>query len=524
MKALYFSCLLIFTSVLFAQQPGTLDESFGRDGRAWDTLGIYANWQNMLVQPDNKIIAGGTGFLKGSGIKTFRIDRALKDGRPDPTFGDSGRVLIEFHFSNNEENHNSSVTCMALQPDGKIVAGGYYSNHSGFNQKFVVVRLLNNGVIDSSFGVNGFASPDINYTIISGKAMQVQADGRILVGGTYEKIINDEVFFLFRMLPDGSMDKGFGKKGFIIENYGRVNALALQPDGKIVAGGTNGFYFESPAFLIRRYLTDGTPDKRFGKNGSVDTLFRSGGDYLADLALQPDGKILITGNGSNLYRFNSNGIIDSKFGINGTAVSPFPNKIFTISTYSRKVLVSGNSIYVLGQGSIYVSNNTSDLFLIAYHTNGNIDSAFAINGLQTANYGFKDYAGSAALQSDGNIIVLGLTGDQRESYQLRNLLRYYGYPPQNSLKEKSKMVALKTAVISFILSPNPARDFVIVNGLSATDKATIIINDALGKMISVYNTSGASQYKCDVSKLIAGVYYLQIRTHSKTEVTKFIKE
>ena len=522
MKAIYMLFLLLFTTTLFAQKPGAVDSSFGKNGRVWDTLGLYGGWRNLLVQPDDKIVAGGTGFLKGSLIKTFRIDRALKDGRPDLSFGDSGKVVIEFHRSTNEENHKSSVTCLALQADGKIVAGGYYSMRSGYNSKFVMVRLLSNGTIDSSFGIDGVATPQINAPVINGNAMVVQADGKIVVGGTYEKIINDKLFFLFRTLSDGSTDTSFGKQGFIIEKYGSIDALALQPDGKIIAGGEHGLNWQGTTLLIRRYLTNGLPDKRFGKDGVVDTSLATG---VGSLALQPDGKILVTGNSTSLYRFNNNGSLDAGFGTKGTAISPFPNKIFPGGIYNAEVLAKGNQIYLLASGSPYQSNNYSDLCLLAYRANGTVDSTFATDGIETANYDYTDYIGDGALQSDGKIVLLTLSQDEYQNYQVRNLLRYYGYPVQKGGSTESNKVMFTKPITSLLtLYPNPAKDYVLINGLSANDKSTIIISDALGKTVAVYNSNKASQYKIDVSKLVAGVYYVQIQTSHSSETLKFIKE
>src|SRR5262249_2754285 len=130
-----------------------------------------------------------------------------------------------------------------------------------------------------------------------------------------------------RLVLAGSLDMTFGSSGKVITAFGSsnegVNALVLQPDGKIVAAGfANGGSDDD--FALARFNADGSLDPTFGAAGKVTTLFGSSDDFISALVLQPDGKIVAAGftnNGTNddfaLARYNTDGSLDSTFGTGG---------------------------------------------------------------------------------------------------------------------------------------------------------------------------------------------------------------
>ncbi len=85
-------------------------------------------------------------------------------------------------------------------------------------------------------------------------------------------------------------------------------------------------------------------------------------------------------------------------------------------------------------------------------------------------------------------------------------------------------VDLKWKDVAVLLHPNPANDYILITGLSISIRTTITITDELGKTIAAYNSYNAAQYRVDVSRLIAGVYYVQVKTIGKTQMLKFVKE
>ena len=237
---------------------GTLDASFGTGGKAVPSL--YGSALGVVIQPDGKIVVN----------ESFGVVRYNADGSLDAAFGTGGTASV-------------AASDMALQPDGKIVASG-----SGFFH-YVLLRLNSNGTLDSTFGAGGYAITDIAG---GAYAVALQPDGKILVNGSSG---------IVRYNTNGSIDTSFAINGVFASEIDVSQDIALQADGKIVAaGGYSGF-------ALTRLNPDGSPDTSFGTNGNVITLIDgSRGSVGNALALQPDGKIL---SGGSIYQ--SSGIADA---------------------------------------------------------------------------------------------------------------------------------------------------------------------------------------------------------------------
>lgn len=185
---------------------------------------------------------------------------------------------------------------VAVQPDGRIViAGG----------AFLVTRFNVDGTLDTGFGSGGSVSVQFGEFEWESQAnaILVQPDGRIVVaGGSY----NPYDFALARFDPDGSLDHGFGHGGMVTTDFNAgldlINALVLQPDGRLVAAGfgraSHQASINSSHFALARYESNGALDRSFGKSGRAtaeidDPVFN---DFARALAAQPDGRLVAAGN------------------------------------------------------------------------------------------------------------------------------------------------------------------------------------------------------------------------------------
>jgi uncharacterized delta-60 repeat protein len=204
---------------------------------------------------------------------------------------------------------NNPVLALAVQPDGKVLVGGQFTTIAGQTRNRLA-RLNADGSLDS-----GFAATDVDNDV---NAIAVQADGRIVIGGAFTQVGAYLRNHIARLNADGSVDTAFDPSA----NGTSVNALALQPDGKLVLGG--GFTSLSPSgggALTRNNIA------RLNADGSVDTAFNpnASGNVLA-LALQPDGKLVAGGvftslapNGggaitrNHIVRLNADGSVDTAF-------------------------------------------------------------------------------------------------------------------------------------------------------------------------------------------------------------------
>ncbi len=206
------------------------------------------------------------------------------------------------------------------------------------------------GDLDPSFGTGGKVTTNFGTAPREEYATAIlrQADGKIVVGGA---VLNNNLdysydFALFRFNVDGSLDTNFDGDGRVNTDFRGVSegneqlfALALQPDGKIVAVGDAGDGNEDDYydFAVARYNTDGSLDTSFGFDGLVTTDLGSDDDEAQAVAIQPDGKIVVAGyNGLNGYdfaltRYNSDGSLDTSFDGDGKATTDFGTPAMTRS-------------------------------------------------------------------------------------------------------------------------------------------------------------------------------------------------
>ena len=331
-------------------------------------------------------------------------------GELDAAFGVGGRLTVDI-------SPNDCITSLAFQPDGKLVAAGYFLDpFTGVD--FGVGRFNPNGTPDTSFGVDGLARVDISGANDYADDSAIQPDGKIvLVGGSFvgSESHNNANFALARFKPGGGIDQSFGGgNGVQTDFFGdtdRAFSVAIQADGKILAVGVaynglpNGFDFG-----LARYNSDGTLDPAFGAAGKVATDFNSGDDLALAVAVQPDGKVVVAGltslSGGNfaLARYNTGGSLDTSFGNGGKITTDFNGR----ADYAYGLaLQPDRKIVVVGWA--YNSTSTqSDFALARYMPNGDLDSKFGTNGkLTTDFFGRSELAKDVLVLSDGRIVVVG---------------------------------------------------------------------------------------------------------------------
>ena len=354
---------------------GSLDTSF--DPGADSTV------MSLAVQPDGKILVGGHfSFLGGGGTGTTprnRIGRINADGSLDTDF-DPGAGDV--------------VVAIAVQADGKILAGGGFNTlgggGTGTATRNRIGRLNEDGSLETDF------NPGANGTV---SAIAVQPDGKILVGGYFTTLGGGltgsiERYYIGRLHADGSVDTSFEPGANNI-----VSAIAVQPDGKILVGG----YFTAlgggeAGTITRNYIG------RLNADGTVDTSFDPGADaYVYALAVQPDGKILVGGFFSTLGgggtgtitrnyigRLNADGSIDPSF-------DPGANRdVVALSVQPEgKILVAGEFTKLGGGGTGTTTRNR----IGRLNADGSLDQGF--------NPGANDAVFALAVQPDGKILAGG---------------------------------------------------------------------------------------------------------------------
>jgi uncharacterized delta-60 repeat protein len=271
--------------VLRFDHDGGLDTTFGDAGFAAMNIGTYA----LTLQPDGKILLAGSVSSDGFQTTDIALARLNSDGSPDTTFGQGGRVTANFFGQHNW------APALALQSDGKIALAINGYNISFRTRDFGVARYNSDGSLDTSFGVGGKVTTDFFGEPDGVADLFVQPDGKIVAGGFTVAGTHFYGFGLVRYNPDGSLDPGFGNGGkATVNNSCELRAMSRQPDGKIIAvGGTTAGNTED--FALARFNADGSLDTGFGNHGTLNTDLFGQGDIASDVILQPDGQILVCG-------------------------------------------------------------------------------------------------------------------------------------------------------------------------------------------------------------------------------------
>lgn len=376
-----FGCLAVFAFPAAGASdtlPGALDASFGDGGSMMTTAGLNdPSISASVLQPDGKIILVGDCRESSNTLSRVLVARLMPNGSFDPSFGTGGLVCTQVGPAG-----QSFANSVVLQPNGKIVVGGQATDMAD-NWAFMVSRLNSDGNFDSAFGTAGTI---VVPTAGGVSAVALQPDGKIVAGG------GD---YIARLNADGSFDSSFASSG-VQRIGGYATALALQPDGKIVAAGQD----DSAAFLVVRLNGGGSPDTTFGTDGSVVNELAPARAVL----LQPDGKVVV-GGGGVITRLKQNGSFDSSFGSAGTVspVGPFPSYyIDALGLQPNGKLLAAGTGWNLRVGSVNFG------FVARLQANGDPDPSFASGSggsvLVPANYATVT---ALNLQPDGKLVSAG---------------------------------------------------------------------------------------------------------------------
>jgi uncharacterized delta-60 repeat protein len=259
------------------------------------------------------------------------------------------------------------------------------------------------GDLDSTFDDDGKVTTNFTKWLDSARAVAVQPDGRIVAAGRAGSA--SRWFGLARYRSDGMLDPTFGDDGRVITNLtdgtDQANGVVIQPNGKIVAAGGAG-----SRFGLARYRPNGYLDPVFGSDGTVTTDFPQGGDVALDVALQSDGKIVAAGVARDsrfaVARYNANGTLDSTFGGDGRVTT----------TFAGSDLALGHGVGVRGNKVVVVGGVVGKFAVARYRANGTLDPTFSGDGRLTTDFtpGF-DSAQDVAIQPDGKIVAAGTTGE-----------------------------------------------------------------------------------------------------------------
>ena len=382
---------------------GVLDVTFDTDGKmsvdfsTGDVTGYSAE-----LQVDGKLLVAGTNWGE---IRAGALARINSDGSLDGDFSGDGKVLTQVAGSEDD------AAAMALQPDGKLVVAGF---SNGGTQDFALGRFNPDGNLDAAFSDDGIVVAQVGSGISTIQAVAIQPDGKIIVAGGAEGITSTD-FVLARYNPDGSLDTTFDGDGKLNTDFSGgadiAFSVALQTDGKIVIAG-EATVASNIDFGLARYNPNGSLDTTFDGDGKLSTDFSAGYDHASAVTVQTDGKICVAGYsyGSSMFdfglaRYNPNGSLDTTFNDDGKLVTDFAGDM---DLAAAMVLQPNGKIVVTGNAT----TASSDFALARYNPDGSLDTSFDGDGLLVMdNAGVPEYARAIVLQPNGAIVIAGMTGN-----------------------------------------------------------------------------------------------------------------
>ena len=404
------ACIFVRARTGTTAGDGDLDSTFGSGGKVITDFSGRSNGVNaMALQSDGKIVVAGDA-LSAQGPPDFAAARYNVDGSLDTSFGSGGRVTTDF------AGRSDTGSAIAVQPDGKIlVAGGADLVATQFD--FALVRYNANGSLDSTFGNGGKVTTDFNGGLDAASAIAVQTDGKIVLAGFATVGNPHMALARYNSNGALDTSFGTGGKIVTDINGTRnsANAVAIQSDGKIVAAGSTLTTLGSfMMFALARYNVDGSLDSTFGSGGKVTTQVVAGDgedDEIFALAIQPDGRILAAGKANfgqdfGMVRYQTNGSLDTTFGASGLVTTDFNGG----SDSARGIALQIDGKIVLAGAANLTSGSTGDFGLARYNLSGSLDSTFGSGGKVVTDFnGNFDGARGVVLQSDNKIVAAGST-------------------------------------------------------------------------------------------------------------------
>ena len=480
-----------------AQTPGTFDSTFSNEGMA-----IY-NWQEnyysyrLIEQPDGKLLISG-----GKDGKYF-IMRINSDSTLDASFGINGIA------EDSLPGYYNNISAMQLAPNGTIVVSLTCSDASFTNQAFAYARYLDNGIIDSTFGTNGYVlkAPSANGHYKN--LIFPELNNQYIIGESIDSMGNYTTTYE-RLNYDGTIDPTFGNAGNVILSNFLMEGSAWLVQGKFIFYGFEEF---ATGYSLIRFNSNGALDSSYGTNGYVLEPFMSATGLSAIFADSTGNvfTILQFGFPNWIYRiskFDSAGVKDAGFGIAG-------DKDFTDRFINSLAFEPGGKIIA---GGNHTTATGIENLLQRWLPDGTPDVSFANAGelLFTSATPSSENVLSVLLSTTGKIYTLSsgfLQLTQDNFFFVSRFHNDLGTGIHTGLTEQN----------DFMIYPNPANDEFTVSGsvFMKQEKIEMKVLDAMGKELLKPEVSGIIS-KTDVSKFENGIYFLELKSKSHALSKKII--
>lgn len=506
--SLFLCCLNLFP------QSVSLDTSFGTEGKVITSFSSGEDVaRGAVIQSDGKIVIAGYTFSNVSGYD-FLCIRYNSNGSLDTSFGNEGIAAFDLQTGSDDRAYS-----IDLQLDGKLVLAGFSDN--GSDRNGAVIRLNEDGSLDSSFSSTGIAITDVFESDIYNVVKIHHITGNIVVGGTSYSDTNKSKGILARYTPNGSLDTTFNGTGMVFELDPVIGTafpiielviedLAIKSNGRITAvGWVNDITSSFPRseHYQCRINSDGTPDTTFSEDGYDFDVYTTGHDRTLSIHQYPNDSFIVSGYtqwSSTDYRTY---IADTPAnGISGNSVDDW----IQLNSNTQDIgfameLDNSNNIFVAGR-TANSNTNTSSFFLSKVNSgdNNTVDTSFGNSGFTTTEFGVNSGAYDLKIQTDDKIVLVGYAGNDV------SLARY----SRNTLSINEVEIKKQISI-----TPNPVKtDLKIVLNNNVPTNNKFQVYDLTGKILIQGNIRNDNSI--NVEKLSRGLYLLKVGNRN----IKFIKE
>lgn len=480
----------LFASVAFAQ-PGTLDATFDGDGIVQiDLMPNGDSGSDGLPTNDGRLYV--CGYLDNGPQDFGFLTRFLNDGTPDPTFG---TVTLP-------SGSNGRAFRLAFAPDSSVYVCGY-ADTLGY-ETFTVWRVLATGVMDASFGLNGRSSLQIGFADARARSLAVQPDGKVVLAG-YESAGFGRDGVLVRFRTDGVVDSTFSLDGQVtlsaFSTLDQLDALALMDDGSLIAGGYASVNSYDQAILVK-VNTSGQLVTNFGSAGIASPAIALNNSRVYGVAV--NGAEIYAA-GVQFDGSTSSDLFITKRDASGAAVTTFGTfgvadiDVLDDDWMDDMDLLPDGRIVFTGYTGSTAPGGDIDFVLGCYLSNGQPDLGFGTDGIVVTETS-PNYEGGFGVcaQPDGKLVVAGFGGVFGNSSLV--VLRY-----NNDLSTTAPALSAGTPLT---LWPNPATDRVWITG-DAAGSLQVEVLDGAGRLVRNPALSGQQARSFDIHGLADGRYLLR---------------
>ncbi|MAX82308.1 MAG: hypothetical protein CL843_19290 [Crocinitomicaceae bacterium] len=365
--------LTTWFSITIAQNPGDIDISFNLSD-----IGFLDEWgandyvyDSELLSDSNFIIVGR--FISYNNESINRIAKINSDGTLNTSFDPGTAIGTTSAYA---------IYSVAIQSDNKIIIGGYFDEYNGTTANNFA-RINENGSIDATFATS--VGTGFNGEV---QVVELQTNGKILVGGDFTDYNGTPVNNVVRLNTDGTIDNTFN-----VNTDAPVYAFAFETSGKIVVGGDFTTLNNSTYNRIARVDSSGAIDNTFNPGTGADA-------EIYDIEIQSDGKIVAVGDFEDFDTATVNRIV--RLQTDGSIDNGFDPGIGAPGTQTlRDIYVLANGQYLVC-GKLSSFNGISNYSIVRLNSNGNVDTTFTGKLSSYGRYGY-----SILVQPDGKILVGG---------------------------------------------------------------------------------------------------------------------